>query len=362
MYLMDPERGPRRRALLRDQFVSAATDLGNVVEPTLDDLSNRTGGLVYEARGRIFEGEVTDHVLEQRVRAEMGRYVSHPGSLTVTASNGVVVLQGPVLKHEVEALMTAVATVPGVEEVINDMDEHKTRGDVPGLQGGDVPPAKQPEVWPPAKRFLVGGSGSLLTAVGLKEGGLLGSLFSALGLAAVVRAVTDIQAKRLVGVDAGHRSVDVQKTINVNAPVEEVFRLWDNFENFPRFMGYVEEVRDLGNGRSHWVVKGPGPTTVSWDAAVTKRVPNEVIAWASGEATPVPNAGIVHFTPNQEGGTQIHIKMSYNPPVGAAGHAVADLLGYDPETMMHEDLARFKSLIEAGKTTANGQTVTREEL
>src|SRR5690606_27235537 len=133
-------------------------------------------------------------------------------------------------------------------------------------------------------------------------------------------------------------------------------------ENFPRFMSHVKEIRELGDRRSHWVVKGPAGSTVTWDARITRRVENEEIAWSTSGDTAVQNAGVVHFSPNREGGTQIDIRMSYNPPAGAAGHTIAELLGYDPKTLMDEDLVRFKSLVEEGKTTAEGQRVTRQEV
>jgi uncharacterized membrane protein len=52
-----------------------------------------------------------------------------------------------------------------------------------------------------------------------------------------------------------------------------------NYENFPRFMSNIEEIRNLGNGQSHWVVKGPAGTTVEWDATLMQVIPNEMIAW-----------------------------------------------------------------------------------
>jgi hypothetical protein len=61
-------------------------------------------------------------------------------------------------------------------------------------------------------------------------------------------------------------------------------------------------------------------------------------------------------------GTQVNVNMSYTPPAGAVGHAVASLFGKDPKTEMDADLARMKSLLEQGRTRAGGQRVTREEV
>ncbi|HEY5572413.1 MAG TPA: hypothetical protein VIK64_05285, partial [Anaerolineales bacterium] len=66
--------------------------------------------------------------------------------------------------------------------------------------------------------------------------------------------------------------------------------------------------------------------------------------------------------PNPQGGTRVTVRMSYTPPAGAVGHAVASLFGVDPKKAMDDDLVRMKSLIEEGKTTAEGKQVKKEEV
>lgn len=362
MYFLDPERGARRRSLARDKALSTLTDSENAVQPVGRDLTKRARGLWYGMRGKFDGGDVSDQVLKERVRAEMGRWTSHPGAINVEVYEGEVTLRGPILAHQLDGLLKAIERVPGVRTIDNRLVEHKTADNVPALQGGDVPPALRPGPLSPTARLFMGTAGGALTGAGLKRGGLLGTLLSMLGFVTLVRAISGKRAKRLVGVDSGRRAVDIQKTINVNAPVEEVFRFWDNFENFPRFMSHVEEVRNTGDGRSHWVVKGPAGANVAWDAHVTRRVENEEIAWSTDQSATVQNAGIVHFSPNQEGGTQVDVRMTYNPPGGAAGHTVAELLGHDPKSLMDQDLLRFKTLLEEGKTTAEGRQVSREDM
>jgi uncharacterized membrane protein len=72
--------------------------------------------------------------------------------------------------------------------------------------------------------------------------------------------------------------------------------------------------------------------------------------------------GVVRFKPAPDGGTHIDVHMSYTPPAGALGHAFASLLGANPKQQMDEDLARFKSLMEHGQTTAHGQSVSRYDV
>jgi uncharacterized membrane protein len=154
-------------------------------------------------------------------------------------------------------------------------------------------------------------------------------------------------------VGGGRRAVDVRKEITIRAPVEEVFEFWSHFENFPRFMSHVREVRDLGAGRSHWTVAGPAGTEWRWMAVVTRVEPNEVLAWKSVAGGAVQHAGIITFTENPDRSTTVSVRMSYNPPVGVIGHAVASFFGSDPKSAMDEDLVRLKSLLEEGKATGD---------
>ncbi len=83
--------------------------------------------------------EVSDPVLEERVRAEIGRIVSTPGAIDVISSTGIVTLSGAVLASEVDDLISAVRGVRGVEEVENRLEMHVTANEAPTLQGGRAP-------------------------------------------------------------------------------------------------------------------------------------------------------------------------------------------------------------------------------
>lgn len=75
----------------------------------------------------------------------------------------------------------------------------------------------------------------------------------------------------------------------------------------------------------------------------------------------VGHAGAVRFEPTEDGGTRVTVRPSYNPVVGAVAHAVAVLLGADPKQAMDDDLLRFTSLVEAGRSSARGHTVARQD-
>ena len=143
--------------------------------------------------------------------------------------------------------------------------------------------------------------------------------------------------------------IELKKTIHVNAPVDQVFELWSNFEGFPRFMNNVMEVTDLGQGRSRWVVKGPAGTRVQWTAEVTRVEPGKLLSWQSEPGAVVENNGTVRFERVGEG-TRVEVLLCYAPPGGTVGRGVAFFLGEDPKAQMDEDLARFKALLEGDET------------
>jgi uncharacterized membrane protein len=309
--------------------------------------------------------EVSDEVLVERVRSQIGTLVGHPSSIEVTAANGRVMLSGPILAHEVDGLIERVSSIQGVNGVENRLEVHQEPGNVPGLQGQ---PAQRrgggrfellQTNWSPTARFLVGTAGSVLAVYGARRRGAMGSAIGASGLTLLARAVANMELKRLFGMGAGRRAVNVQKTIPIQAPIERVFELWADYKSFPRFMSHVRSVRDLGDGRSHWTLSGPGGATVEWDAVLTAFTPNQLLAWRTEPGSTIQHGGIVRFQPNPDGGTTVDIKLSYNPAAGALGHMVATLLGADPKAQLDDDLLRMKSYIETGKIPSDAAALQR---
>lgn len=179
-----------------------------------------------------------------------------------------------------------------------------------------------------------------------------------------VTALDVLCAQQLSADDDGAQTqkgkIPVNKSIIVNAPAEEVYSYWRDFENLPRFMHYLESVTVTGEGRSHWVAKAPGGS-VEWDAEVTEDRSNELIAWRSLEGSEVETTGSVRFEPAVGGrGTVIHVKLDYNPPGGVVGALVAKLFGEDPGAQMQIDLRRFKQVIELGEVVVSDGTLVGE--
>ena len=145
MYAFDPDGGRRRRALARDKFVRLNHKTRDGLDAAARDLSNRAAGSFAEARRRFRPNQPDDDVLVERVRAALGRAVSHPRAIDVEACAGIVRLCGPILTHEVSPLLSAVESVPGVCHIDNQLEPHDQPGSIPSLQGGseDAVPAPQ---------------------------------------------------------------------------------------------------------------------------------------------------------------------------------------------------------------------------
>jgi uncharacterized membrane protein len=352
MYLFDPTLGRRRRHVLRDKLVSSVHQLGDCCDATTRDFANRTRGVFYTFTSLFSSGEAPDHVIEDRVRSTLGRYVSHPRSVQVMADDGHVTLCGQILQDELTPALKAIGRVKGVKSVEHRLEPSKSAAGVPSLQGGPQRPGLSfdaaQENWSPTTRVMAGLAGTTLLGWAAASRSWPSLLGGALGVGLLGRAVTNLPAGKMVGATGGPRAIDVRKTININAPVDLVYGFWANYENFPLFMSNVKEVRENGDGTSHWVVAGPAGLKVEWDAVLTDLEPNRCIAWESVPGSIVASAGSVQFIENDNGTTRVDVRMSYNPPGGALGHAFASLFASDPKTEMDGDLARMKTLIETG--------------
>lgn len=171
-----------------------------------------------------------------------------------------------------------------------------------------------------------------------------------------VTALDLICAKQLTN---GLQGIHAKASCVINRPLEEVYNYWRNFENLPRFMKHLESVKDLGDGRSHWVAKGPAGTQVKWDATIIADVPGEVITWRSLEGSDVDHAGAVRFESAPGGrGTIVKVNIEYNPLGGVLGATIAKLFGEEPEQQLDDDLRRFKQVLEVGEVVLSDATLS----
>jgi uncharacterized membrane protein len=144
--------------------------------------------------------------------------------------------------------------------------------------------------------------------------------------------------------------VRVHRQVTIRRSVEEVYAFWRRFENLPRFMRHLDDVKELGDGRSRWTAVGPGGVRVTWDAVIERERRNELIAWRSLPGSFVAARGLVRFSKAPaDRGTEVRVHLEYRPPAGNLGRVVATLLGREPSQQVAEDLHRFKQLMEAGE-------------
>jgi uncharacterized membrane protein len=132
----------------------------------------------------------------------------------------------------------------------------------------------------------------------------------------------------------------IEKSIEVDAPVTTVYNQWTQFEEFPRFMEGVEEVRQMDDSRLYWAAN-VGGRRKEWYARIMEQVPDTRVAWMSEAGT--RNAGEVSFEPLDGNRTRVTLGLEYEPEdfVESAG----DVLGF-MSRRVQGDLDRFKEFIE----------------
>lgn len=351
MFLSDPDRGTRRRALATDKLRSAVNKTGDALSVASRDLGHRVEGLRARASRVMSRAETSsadDRLLAAQVRQRIGRAITYANAIDVSADQGCVRLAGPVLAHEKQQLLDTVRHISGVNEIDDQLDVHERAEGVSSLQGSRAYGiSAERDSWSPTLRALAVVGGSALGIYGLTRRTPASALLATGGLALLARGAAGMPFSRMAGIGGGQQLVNVDKTIHIEASPERVFDVWSKVENFPRFMSHVQEVRDLGNGRSHWVVSGPAGAPVEWDSTMTESRRPDILAWQSDPDSTVQNSGTVRFEPDGNG-TRVSVHMQYTPPAGLAGRALAALSGADPKRQLDDDLLRMKAFVETG--------------
>jgi carbon monoxide dehydrogenase subunit G len=133
----------------------------------------------------------------------------------------------------------------------------------------------------------------------------------------------------------------VEKSIEVNVPVSTAYNQWTQFEQFPRFMGGVQQVRQLDDRRLHWVAE-IGGVKREWDARILEQVPDEKVSWAATSGA--TNAGAVYFQSVSADRTLVRLVLEYEPE--GLVEQVGDKLNIVAKRA-EADLEKFKAYIES---------------
>jgi uncharacterized membrane protein len=202
--------------------------------------------------------------------------------------------------------------------------------------------------------------GGLLTVYGLRRRGRAGYGIAVIGAEMLYRGTTGhchaygaMGISRLPARGIGEvidveesKAVDVRRSIEIARPREELFAIWRDFSNLPRFMAHLDRVDVLSATKSHWVTKGPAGIRVEWDAEIVDERENEWIAWQAVEPAEVPNNGTVMFRDTPSGDTEIFVTLEAQPPGGKLGELVARMFGKSPDRQVRTALEKFKEMAE----------------
>jgi osmotically-inducible protein OsmY len=193
MYLFDPSRGRRRRAMLRDKATSYAGSSAGAVKRTSEDLRNRATGAYMATRSKLSREQVSDEKLVERVRSKMGRCLANPHAVDVRAHEGHVTLTGPVLAEEAHELVSCVRAIPGVHSLENLLEVHDWSENHPLLRHK----ASGSSGWGPGMRLLSGAVGGGMMLYGLRSRSTAGKASASLGLGLLTRGITNREFGRL---------------------------------------------------------------------------------------------------------------------------------------------------------------------
>lgn len=216
------------------------------------------------------------------------------------------------------------------------------------------------------ERLISGAAGGGLILVGLLRRTVPGVAVALLGAALLRRAVTGkCSIYRALGVDTAFgagspsdnqkagvragRGVKHESSVAISRAPEELFEFWRQFEHLPTFFEHLSLVTNQGDGRSHWIARGPLGELVEWDAEIHNEKPGELIAWRSLAGSDVDSAGSVHFRRAGNHLTIVTLSMKYDPPAGRVGATVASWLGECVSRELDEGVRRFKQITEAGE-------------
>jgi len=246
MYLLDPDRGKRRRALVRDKMRHATRVVSDVSGKTGRDVRNHVLGVLAEVGSLVRTRDISDDVVKARVRSKLGRVVSHPGAIEVKSVGGSVILSGPILASEEHPLLESVVALRGVKNIENLLELHDQAGDIPALQGRrprneglGVPGTN----WSPTTRLIATAAGSALALYGARRRGMFGSVLGGFGLGVVLRALTNVKTSDHDR-DDNHGSVlDAPKAVNVNATVDGAFDFSSTPEEFADVVSHAHKTR-----------------------------------------------------------------------------------------------------------------------
>lgn len=206
------------------------------------------------------------------------------------------------------------------------------------------------------ERLFSTGFGGVLVASGLLRGRLRGLLLTVAGGALLYRGLSGhCSVYQQLGISTseveGERSIvkglKIEETITINRSAHDLYQKWTRWESLPEILPHIDQVRDLGQGRTRWTARGPLATRLTWDAEVINQETDRLVAWQSLSGGDIDTAGSVHFDSLGANLTEMTVSMQYDPPGGKLTAMVSEFLGVGLDQRLRKDLQRFKATMEA---------------
>ncbi|WP_224995695.1 YgaP-like transmembrane domain [Cesiribacter sp. SM1] len=219
------------------------------------------------------------------------------------------------------------------------------------------------------ERIVSVAAGAALLYLGFKKFSITNVLLGITGASFVHRGLTGhCGVNDMIGRNTASREgvpVVVKKSVTIGKPREEVYSYWRKLENLPNFMKHITHVEplDAGGKRYHWQMEVPKlGNKFDWEAEIVEETANERILYRTYNGSDVSQSGEITFRDAPGGrGTELHATIKYYAPEGYVGGGVAKMLNPAIESVVHEDMRRFKHLMETGEIpTIEGQPSGRE--
>jgi hypothetical protein len=209
MYFLDPDRGRRRRALMRNKSIRWSRKTREFAGSTSRDMRNRAQGMGTAVKSWVQPAPpVPDNVLAERIRSKLGLFSRHPSAIDVHVTDGTVTISGPVLQDEVDGICGAIDKIPGVNRIFNRLEPHTSPEGVPALQG---PVERKPgprfalmqSHWSPTARMAAAIMGTAALLYGLNQRSVSAATLAASGLGLLIRSATNEEFSRLFNFKIG---------------------------------------------------------------------------------------------------------------------------------------------------------------
>lgn len=358
MYYFDANSGRSRRIALGQRSAGAMRRSLARLQAASRDLAHRAVGLVARATAALRGGEVAPEVLVERVRARLGRVVSHPGAVHVSADEQHSVrLTGVVLAWEHEPLRRAVAGIAGVAAIRDELEVHESAAHVSALQGGARRARRiaATDSGSTALRLLMALAGGSLLLGGSRRRGTLGAVSAAAGGALLLRSVAP--PRRRTARPRGH-ALETCQTLHVHAAVDSVYAALRHCDRLVELLPGLRALRHRADGATQWSVHDPHGWPLEWTAVISELQPNRQIAWRTTDDSPLAQWGMVWLEPIDARQTRLHLYVSLQPLPGRTGQALRRLLGAGPRGELTDNLGRLRRYLEtaAGAVPAGGAT------